>query len=71
MIGADYRSLCTEDPDKDTLLPADDNAWDNGVGYPRRTFSMLPMTDSLGLMILSILAGSGSTRAGLSLKPKF
>ncbi|GIC92961.1 fungal specific transcription factor domain-containing protein [Aspergillus udagawae] len=29
-VGADYRPLCTEDPNNDTLLPADDSAWDNG-----------------------------------------
>ncbi|KAJ5522778.1 hypothetical protein N7513_013351 [Penicillium frequentans] len=29
-IGSDYRPLCTEDPNRDTLLPASDSAWDNG-----------------------------------------
>ncbi|KAJ5651396.1 uncharacterized protein N7484_005119 [Penicillium longicatenatum] len=29
-IGSDHRPLCTEDPNKDTLLPASDDAWDSG-----------------------------------------
>ncbi|KAE8356375.1 fungal-specific transcription factor domain protein [Aspergillus coremiiformis] len=29
-VGSDHRPLCTEDPSKDTLLPADDGAWDSG-----------------------------------------
>ncbi|KAE8392889.1 hypothetical protein BDV23DRAFT_170548 [Aspergillus alliaceus] len=29
-VGSDYRPLCTDDPSKDTLLPADDSAWDSG-----------------------------------------
>ncbi|KAJ5746930.1 fungal-specific transcription factor domain protein [Penicillium nucicola] len=29
-IGVDHRPLCTEDPTKDTLLPASDSAWDSG-----------------------------------------
>ncbi|KAJ5923880.1 hypothetical protein N7466_008067 [Penicillium verhagenii] len=29
-IGSDLRPLCTEDPNKDTLIPASDSAWDSG-----------------------------------------
>ncbi|KAJ5758547.1 hypothetical protein N7520_005703 [Penicillium odoratum] len=29
-IGYAHRPLCTEDPNKDTLLPASDSAWDDG-----------------------------------------
>lgn len=33
IVGAGHRPLCTEDPSKDTILPADDGAWDSGVSF--------------------------------------
>lgn len=30
--GRDLRPLCTEDPKKQTPLPGDSDAWDQGVG---------------------------------------
>lgn len=32
-IGGEYRPLCTDDPGSDTLLPVDDDAWNNGVSF--------------------------------------
>jgi hypothetical protein len=31
-VGGELRPLCTDDPKKHTPLPADSEAWDQGVG---------------------------------------
>ncbi|KAL4779903.1 hypothetical protein BJX76DRAFT_361343 [Aspergillus varians] len=39
-LGGDYRPLCTEDPGRDTLLPADDEAWNSGEMVPPERVSL-------------------------------
>ncbi|KAF4965163.1 hypothetical protein FSARC_7030 [Fusarium sarcochroum] len=47
-IGADYRPLYTEDPSKDTLLPADDSAWDTGEMVPPERVSLSSQQTPVG-----------------------
>ncbi|EAW06925.1 transcription factor domain protein [Aspergillus clavatus NRRL 1] len=43
-LGGDYRPLCTDDPGRDTLLPADDHAWDSGEMVPPERVSLSSQT---------------------------
>lgn len=43
-VGRDLRPLCTEDPKKQTPLPGDSDAWDQGVGI---SFGAINTTDVL------------------------
>lgn len=40
-VGSDLRPLCTEDPKRNAVLPADNEAWDQGVGFSCSTAKML------------------------------
>ncbi|KAL5337364.1 fungal-specific transcription factor domain-containing protein [Aspergillus crustosus] len=43
-LGGEYRPLCTEDPERDTLLPANDSAWNNGEMVPPDRVSLSSQT---------------------------
>ncbi|OJJ35901.1 hypothetical protein ASPWEDRAFT_183896 [Aspergillus wentii DTO 134E9] len=45
-LGSDYRPLCTEDPSKDSLLPANDRAWDAGEMVPPERVSLASGSNS-------------------------
>ncbi|BCR89577.1 fungal specific transcription factor domain-containing protein [Aspergillus chevalieri] len=46
-VGAGHRPLCTEDPSKDTILPADDGAWDSGEIVPPERVCLSSLTGSV------------------------
>ncbi|KAH7024216.1 fungal-specific transcription factor domain protein [Ilyonectria destructans] len=46
-VGVDYRPLCTEDPNKDSLLPVNDSAWNSGEVVPPERVSLSAQRSSV------------------------
>lgn len=60
-VGVDYRPLCTEDPNKDSLLPVNDSAWNSGVSLHSVQYHCVKLTE--------IPPGSSTPRTRFSLGP--
>ncbi|CRG89359.1 Valine--tRNA ligase [Talaromyces islandicus] len=55
-LGGDYRPLCTDDPERDMLLPADDEAWNSGEMVPPERVSLSSQTTTKEISSFARLA---------------